>query len=64
MRSLQTLGLGPNQLAAVRNVVEQQAYMMATNDLFYMASLVCLALAVLMWATRPWRGISAARAGH
>lgn len=64
LRSLQALGLGSRQLIAVRNVVEQQAYMMATNDLFYMASLVCLALAMLMWTTKASRGVSAARAGH
>jgi DHA2 family multidrug resistance protein len=64
LRSLQALGSGDNQLTAVRNVVEQQAYMMATNDLFYMASLVCLALAMLMPAMKPWRSVSAARAGH
>jgi len=55
---------GDRNLAAIRQVVQQQAYMMATNDLFYVASLVCLALAVLIWTTRPWRGISAARVGH
>jgi EmrB/QacA subfamily drug resistance transporter len=64
-RALQNMGLaGDRNLAAIRQVVQQQAYMMATNDLFYVASLVCLALAVLIWTTRPWRGISAARVGH
>ena len=40
----------------------QQAYMMATNDMFWMASMTCLALAAMMWLTRPKR--AAAAFGH
>ena len=45
----------------------QQAYMMATNDMFWMASMTCLALAAMMWLTRPKRrgggGVRALRRG-
>ena len=30
--------------------------MMATGDMFYMASITCLVLAAMMWLTRPKRG--------
>jgi EmrB/QacA subfamily drug resistance transporter len=64
-RALHGAGLGGrDNLVAIREVVQQQSYMMATNDLFYMASIVCLVLAATMWLTKPRRGLSAANAGH
>lgn len=60
VHALGEVGLqGNGGLAAIRQTVQQQAYMMATNDLFYMASLVCLALGAAMWLTRPRKGVAA-----
>jgi MFS transporter, DHA2 family, multidrug resistance protein len=65
MRALHGAGLADTgTLAAIRTVVRQQSYMMATNDLFFMASIVCLALAAAMWLTKPGRGLSASSASH
>ncbi|WP_133645957.1 DHA2 family efflux MFS transporter permease subunit [Paraburkholderia flava] len=64
-QSLHDAGLaGAGPLPVIREVVQQQSYMMATNDLFYMACIVCLVLAATMWMTRPARRLSAAGAGH
>lgn len=50
-------GLGGGlDLYAMQNAARQQAYMLATNDMFFMTSLLCLLLAVGVWLTRPKRG--------
>ncbi|NIF53890.1 DHA2 family efflux MFS transporter permease subunit [Burkholderia sp. Ax-1724] len=54
---------GAREVTTLHHVVQQQAYMMATGDMFYMASVTCLALAAMMWLTRPKRG-SAMTLGH
>ncbi|CPI35967.1 multidrug resistance protein [Burkholderia pseudomallei] len=55
--ALHAMGLhGARELSSLHQVVRQQAYMMATNDMFYMASVTCVLLAGLMWLTRPKRG--------
>ncbi|MBN3851051.1 DHA2 family efflux MFS transporter permease subunit [Paraburkholderia sp. Ac-20342] len=54
---------GEREVTTLHHVVQQQAYMMATGDMFYMASVTCLALAAMMWLTRPKRG-SAMTLGH
>ena len=51
------------ELTTLHQVVMQQAYMMATGDMFWMASMTCLVLAAMMWLTRPRRG-AAASFGH
>lgn len=57
MRDLQKMGLdGARALSALHHLVEQQAYMMATNDMFRLASATCIVLAAMMWLTRPARG--------
>ncbi len=62
--ALHAMGLhGVRELSSLHQVVRQQAYMMATNDMFCMASATCLLLAGLMWLTRPKRG-AAAPLGH
>jgi EmrB/QacA subfamily drug resistance transporter len=55
--SLHAMGLtGAHDLGALHQVTMQQAYMMATSDMFFMASVTCVGLAALMWLTRPRRG--------
>lgn len=54
---------GARELSTLHHIVQQQAYMMATGDMFYMASITCLVLAAMMWLTRPKRG-AAMTLGH
>ena len=63
VHTLNAMGVdGVRELSTLHQVVMQQAYMMATNDMFWMASMTCLALAAMMWLTRPKR--AAAAFGH
>jgi DHA2 family multidrug resistance protein len=64
VQSLHGMGIdGARELTTLHQVVQQQAYMMATGDMFYMASITCLVLAAMMWLTRPKRGAAMAL-GH
>ena len=40
-------------LAQINRLVDQQAFMLAASDLFYMSTLMFLALIPLVWLTRP-----------
>nr|WP_323120196.1 DHA2 family efflux MFS transporter permease subunit [Burkholderia alba] len=62
--TLHAMGIdGARELSTLHHVVMQQAYMMATGDMFFMASVTCVLLAAMMWLTRPKRG-AAASFGH
>lgn len=51
--SLSSAGLSPEQvLAAVNRLVDQQAYMLAANDIFFASALVFLLLIPLIYQTR------------
>nr|WP_105506558.1 DHA2 family efflux MFS transporter permease subunit [Paraburkholderia sp. BL21I4N1] len=64
VQSLHGMGIdGARELTTLHHVVQQQAYMMATGDMFQMASVTCLVLAAMMWLTRPKRG-AAMTMGH
>src|SRR5690606_14744354 len=55
--TLQRHGAGGGlDLIAVQHAARQQAYMLATNDMFFMTSLLCLLLAACVWMTAPRRG--------
>ncbi|WP_246641620.1 DHA2 family efflux MFS transporter permease subunit [Paraburkholderia edwinii] len=54
---------GAGEVAALHQVTKQQAYMMATSDMFLIACVTCVGLAALMWLTRPRRG-AAMPSGH
>jgi MFS transporter, DHA2 family, multidrug resistance protein len=59
LASLDATGVrGAHQLGSLDQTVSQQAYMMATCDMFFMACVTCLLLAALMWLTQPKRGAS------
>ena len=51
-------------LAYVNRLVDQQAYMLAANDLFYASALLFLALIPLVWLTRPRIGSGAGAAAE
>jgi DHA2 family multidrug resistance protein len=64
VQALHGIGVnGTRELTTLHQIVQQQAYMMATGDMFFMASVTCLVLAAMMWLTRPRRGV-AATLGH
>ena len=50
-------GLSPEQaLAQVNRLVDQQAFMLAANDVFYASALIFLLLIPFVWLARPLRG--------
>jgi len=49
--------------ALIDQIVTQQAYMIATNEVFYVSGAVCLVLAVMIWFARPPAGATAS-IGH
>lgn len=63
-RALSQLGIaGQVSTAQINQVVTQQGFMMATNDFFYLSAMMFVALAGLVWITRPRKGTGAAM-GH
>ena len=65
---LNTAGLTPDQaLSQVNNLVTQQAFMLAANDIFYGSAALFLLLIPLVWVTHPQRnaaGSEAAAGAH
>ncbi|HEX7889344.1 MAG TPA: DHA2 family efflux MFS transporter permease subunit [Ramlibacter sp.] len=54
---LQASGLTPEQaLAQVNRLVDQQAFMLAANDIFWLSALLFLGLIPLVWLTHPQGG--------
>jgi MFS transporter, DHA2 family, multidrug resistance protein len=54
LAGLQAAGLTPQQaLAQINRMVDQQAFMLAANDIFWLSALLFLALIPLVWLTRP-----------
>src|SRR5438105_212302 len=57
MGQLNGLGQSAEQaMAFVNRLIDQQAYTMATTDLFYLSAMLFLGLISLVWLTRPKRG--------
>jgi DHA2 family multidrug resistance protein len=53
-------GLTPEQaLAQINRLVDQQAFMLAASDLFWLSTLLFLALIPLVWLTHPQRAAGA-----
>ena len=51
---LQAAGLTHDQaLAQINRMVDQQAFMLAANDIFYLSAVLFLLLIPLVWLTRP-----------
>jgi DHA2 family multidrug resistance protein len=65
--TLQASGMSPDQsLGALNNVVNQQAFMLSANDIFYVSALLFLALIAVVWLAKPAKataGAAAAAAG-
>jgi DHA2 family multidrug resistance protein len=69
LSGLSAAGLTPEQaLAQVNRLVDQQAFMLAANDIFYLSAVLFLALIPLVWLTHPQRaaagGSEAAAGAH
>lgn len=61
LSGLGSAGLSPEQaLAQVNRLVDQQAYMLAVNDVFFASALIFLLLIPVIWLSRPWAKGSAA----
>jgi DHA2 family multidrug resistance protein len=57
LAGLRASGLTPEQaLAQVNRLVDQQAFMLAANDIFFLSAALFLALIPLVWLTHPQRG--------
>src|SRR5882672_10292576 len=55
--NLNASGFGTDQsYALVNRLVDQQAFMLSADDIFYVSGLLFLALIVLIWLARPMRG--------
>jgi len=56
LAGLAAAGLSPEQaLAQVNRLVDQQAFMLSSSELFYISALLFLAMIPLVWLTRPQR---------
>jgi DHA2 family multidrug resistance protein len=57
LSGLASAGLTPEQaLAQVNRLVDQQAFMLAANDIFWISAILFLVLIPLVWLTHPQRG--------
>lgn len=57
MAGLGANGFGADQvLGQINRIVDQQAYMLATNDIFYASAVLFLLLIPLVWLARPQKG--------
>jgi MFS transporter, DHA2 family, multidrug resistance protein len=57
LATLQTGGMGQQQSYGVLNrLVDQQAFMLSANDIFYVSGLLFLLLIAVVWFARPQKG--------
>ncbi|MFM9927902.1 DHA2 family efflux MFS transporter permease subunit [Variovorax sp. H27-G14] len=57
MAGLSSSGFSSEQvLGQMNRIVDQQAYMLATNDIFYASAILFLLLIPLVWLARPQKG--------
>jgi DHA2 family multidrug resistance protein len=69
LSNLAAAGLSPEQaLSQINRLVDQQAFMLAANDIFWISALLFLALIPLVWLTHPQKatagGLEAAAGAH
>jgi DHA2 family multidrug resistance protein len=57
LADLQAAGMSPEQShAALNRLIDQQAFMLSANDLFYISALLFLLLIGVIWLARPVKG--------
>ena len=60
LSGLTASGLTPEQaLGQINRLVDQQAFMLAANDIFYISALLFLTLIPLVWLSHPLKSPSA-----
>ena len=68
LRGLQASGMTSQQsYEALNRMVDQQAYMLSANDIFFVSALVCVLLIAVIWLARPAKagaGAAAAAGAH
>ena len=68
LAGLARAGMSPEQaLAQINRLVDQQAFMLAANDVFYISALIFVVMIPLIWLTHPKHepgGASAAAGAH
>jgi len=68
LADMQAAGMSPEQsYAALNRLIDQQAFMLSANDIFYVSALLFLLLIGVIWLARPVAGgtdASAAAAAH
>ena len=63
LSGLQAGGMSPQQsYEALNRMVDQQAYMLSANDIFFVSALLCVLLIAFIWLARPAKGGDAAAA--
>jgi DHA2 family multidrug resistance protein len=64
LADMQAAGMSPQQsYAAMNRLIDQQAFMLSANDIFYVSALLFLLLIAVIWLARPVKGGPAAGAG-
>jgi MFS transporter, DHA2 family, multidrug resistance protein len=64
MAGLAASGLSPEQvLGQINRIVDQQAFMLAANDIFYVSAILFLALIPLVWLSHPFPSPASAGGG-
>jgi DHA2 family multidrug resistance protein len=53
----------PQSVAAMNRMIDQQAFMLSANDIFYASAILFLLLIAVVWLARPVRDTAAAEAG-
>ncbi|OOG56056.1 DHA2 family efflux MFS transporter permease subunit [Polaromonas sp. C04] len=63
LAGLEAAGMSPAQaLAQINRLVDQQSFMLAANDLFYVSAVIFVVLIPLIWLTHPKHGTGGASA--
>jgi DHA2 family multidrug resistance protein len=63
MAGLQAQGLSAEKIHALLNrLIDQQAFMLSFNDIFYVSAAIMLALIIVVWLARPINGSRTANA--
>jgi DHA2 family multidrug resistance protein len=58
-------GLDPAQaMTTVNRMIDQQAYTLAVDDLFFLSGMLFIVLLVLVWATKPAKNVAVDAAAH
>ena len=61
LAAMQAAGMSAEQAhAAINRMIDEQAYMLSANDIFYASALICVVLIGVVWLARPVKSTRAA----